>query len=74
MAKAKAKAKPKAKPQARYEFYRDTDGLYRWRLRSCNGKIISVSSEGYSDKRNALRGLEVCREESRAEVRDLTGG
>lgn len=73
-AKSKPKAKAKSKPQARYEFYADTDGLFRWRLRSSNGKVISVSSEGYSDKRNALRGLEICREEARAEVRDLTGG
>lgn len=44
----------------RIEIYRDAAYLYRWRLRSPNGRIMADGAEGYTrrdDVRRALRGL-----------------
>jgi uncharacterized protein YegP (UPF0339 family) len=43
--------------QAQFELYADTGDKYRWRLRHRNGNIIADSSQGYTRKHNAQKGL-----------------
>ncbi|ADJ15201.1 HVO_2922 family protein [Halalkalicoccus jeotgali] len=43
--------------QGRFEVYRDRAGEWRWRLVHRNGNIIADGGEGYSSKRNAIKGL-----------------
>lgn len=43
--------------QGRFEVYRDRASEWRWRLVHRNGNIIADGGEGYSSKRNAIRGL-----------------
>lgn len=44
---------------ATFEVYLDTSREYRWRLRANNHEIVADSSEGYKDKRDCLRGIEI---------------
>ncbi len=37
------------------EIYRETNGEFFWRLRASNGQVLSVSSQGYSDKEQMLK-------------------
>ncbi len=41
----------------RFEVYKDRAGEWRWRLVHRNGNIIADGGEGYSSKRNAIKGL-----------------
>jgi len=34
----------------KWEFYKDTQGKWRWRRTAPNGKIAGSSSEGYSNR------------------------
>ncbi len=34
----------------KYEIYQDKRGEWRWRLKAANGRILAVSSEGYTYK------------------------
>jgi len=34
----------------KYEIYQDKRGEWRWRLKAANGRILAVSSEGYTAK------------------------
>jgi uncharacterized protein YegP (UPF0339 family) len=43
--------------RARFELYEDRGGEYRWRLRHHNGNIIADSSEGYTRRHNAQKGM-----------------
>lgn len=45
------------KRAARYEWFKDASGEYRWRLRAANGEIVA-SGEGYKRKSGALKGIE----------------
>lgn len=38
------------------EFYRDGAGLWRWRAKARNGRIVADSGEGYQRRGKALRG------------------
>lgn len=42
-----------------YELYRDARVQWRWRYISSNGRIISDSAEGYVNRDDALRGIEI---------------
>jgi uncharacterized protein YegP (UPF0339 family) len=39
------------------EWYIDTAGEYRWRLRHDNGNIIATAGEGYADRRTFSRDM-----------------
>lgn len=43
--------------QGQFEVYTDKAGEWRWRLVHRNGNIIADGGEGYSSKRNAIKGL-----------------
>ena len=58
---------------AEFEIYTDDAGEYRWRFRANNGEIVADSAEGYVEKRDCERGMEILREEvSGARVDDKT--
>jgi uncharacterized protein YegP (UPF0339 family) len=46
------------------EIYEARRGLalrkqWRWRVRAANGRIISMSSEGYNNRADLMRGIEI---------------
>jgi uncharacterized protein YegP (UPF0339 family) len=58
---------------AKFYIYKDTRGEYRWRFRANNNEIISDSSEGYKDKEDCKRGINLVKQQSpTAEVEDQT--
>ena len=44
-------------PEPVFEWYKDANGKYRFRLKAGNGEIIAVS-EGYSSKEGCVNGIE----------------
>ena len=42
---------------ARFQYYQDARGEWRWRFRASNHKIIAVSSEGYTNKVDCLHSI-----------------
>ena len=42
-----------------YEIYKDTAGEYRWRYWSNNGNKIADSAEGYIQKSDCQRGIDI---------------
>ena len=40
-----------------FEIYPDKTGLWRWRLKARNGRIIADGGEGYASKRNTQRAV-----------------
>jgi uncharacterized protein YegP (UPF0339 family) len=58
--------------QSQFELFTDRGGKYRWRLRHRNRNIIADSSQGYSSRQNAQKGLSaVKRDAFGANVVDL---
>jgi len=54
----------------KYEIYKDAQGDWRWTYKARNGETISVSSEGYTERRGAERGIEIMKESVNSEVED----
>ncbi len=44
-------------PEPVFEWYKDKNGKFRFRLKAANGEIIAVS-EAYSSKDGAVNGIE----------------
>ena len=38
----------------KWEFYKDSRGLWRWRRTASNGRIVGASTEGYTSKKNCI--------------------
>jgi uncharacterized protein YegP (UPF0339 family) len=53
-----------------YYVYKDSSGLWRWRLRAANGKIIADSGEAYFNKSDCLAGIQLVKGSSAAPVYD----
>ena len=54
------------------EIYEARRGLalrkqWRWRVRAANGRIISMSSEGYNNRADLMRGIEITAQAIRQE-------
>jgi uncharacterized protein YegP (UPF0339 family) len=47
---------------ATFEVYKDKTGEFRWRLTHRNGQVIANSGEGYTDKVNAMAGINSVKE------------
>lgn len=55
---------------AKFEIYKDKVGEFLFRLKAPNGEIIATS-EGYTTKQNAQKGIEAVKEHSQnAEIID----
>ncbi len=58
---------------AKFQIFKDQAGEYRWRLRADNNEIISDSGEGYVNKSDCRRGMELVKEQAAdAETEDQT--
>ncbi|HEY9404249.1 MAG TPA: DUF1508 domain-containing protein [Pyrinomonadaceae bacterium] len=56
----------------KYVIYRDTVGQYRWRYVASNGKTIADSGEGYYNKSDCARGIEIMKGSANDPVADST--
>lgn len=56
---AAPKTKPRPPKHKRVEIYRGRNREWRFRIRGKNGKIIAVSSEGYTRERGVKRALQI---------------
>jgi uncharacterized protein YegP (UPF0339 family) len=54
----------------RYVIYKDTAGRYRWRYVATNGNIIADSGEGYVNKSDCQRGIDIMKQSSNSPVDD----
>lgn len=55
----------------KFEVYEDKSGSFRFRLKAGNGETIATS-QGYTSKASALKGVESVRANAQAQVVDLT--
>jgi len=51
------KAQPKA--ALKFEIYKDAQSEFRWRLKAGNNQIIATSGQGYKDKSDCQKGIEI---------------
>lgn len=42
-----------------FEIYEDAKKEFRWRLKAGNGQVIAASGQGYKDKRDCKKGVEL---------------
>jgi uncharacterized protein YegP (UPF0339 family) len=64
---------PDQRPALRFELYRDSRRLFRWRLKAANGRILGTSSEGYTAKSDCRTAIDRIREgASTAALDDLS--
>ncbi|TQS88623.1 DUF1508 domain-containing protein [Arthrobacter sp. TS-15] len=56
----------------KFEVYKDKSGGYRFRLKAGNGETIA-SSESYTTKAAALKGVDSVKSNAGSDVVDLTG-
>jgi uncharacterized protein len=47
------------RPYPSYWMYKDTKGEWRWTYEASNGKTIAVSSEGYKNRADCQRGIDL---------------
>jgi uncharacterized protein YegP (UPF0339 family) len=47
-----------------FQLYKDSQGLWRWRLVASNRQIIAASAEGYYNKQDCLRMVELIKREA----------
>jgi uncharacterized protein YegP (UPF0339 family) len=52
------------KQVATFIIYKDAREEYRWRLRANNNEIVADSSEGYKNKSDCQRGIDIVKRES----------
>ena len=57
----------------KFQYYRDSRGEWRWRLVAVNGRIIGVSSEGYSSKSACLHSIDLVRSAHNARLEEVSG-
>lgn len=57
-----------------FEIYKDEQGLWRFRIKALNNKIIAVS-ESYTSKQNCMKGIKsLINTVNNAEVKDIETG
>ena len=56
----------------KFEVYKDKSGGYRFRLKAGNGETIA-SSESYTTKAAALKGVDSVKNNASSDIVDLTG-
>ena len=56
----------------RYEVYPDKAGFWRWRLKVNNGDILADSGEGYYNKSDCYRCIQVVSTSGDVQVVELT--
>jgi uncharacterized protein YegP (UPF0339 family) len=56
----------------RFEIYKGGNGEWRWRLRVTNGNVVADSAEGYQERRDCERGIELVKSCGSAAVVDMS--
>ena len=56
----------------RFEIHKDATGDWRWRLRTQNGNVVADSAEGYRQRQDCERGIEIVRAASTATIVDMS--
>ena len=56
----------------KYTIYKDTAGLWRWRLTAANNKIIADSGEGYLNQADCEAGINLVKTSAKAPVTIIT--
>ena len=56
----------------KYKIFKDKTGEFRWRLVADNGKTIADSGEGYNNKADCLRGIDLVKSSTSAPVQEPT--
>ena len=51
-----------------YEYYKDSTGEWRWRLKATNGRIIADSGEGYKNEQECLDDIDRVKKSADAPV------
>ena len=51
-----------------FRIYKDTSGYWRWSYRSTNGNVIADSGEGYVNRSDCLRGIQIMKDSLNAPV------
>jgi uncharacterized protein YegP (UPF0339 family) len=54
-----------------YFIYKDAEKRWCWRLRTSNGKIIAISSEGYKSKPDCLAAIKLVQASGIATVKEV---
>lgn len=54
-----------------YELYKDSQNLWRWRLKAANYRIVADSGESYYNKADAIAGINLVKGASSAPVREV---
>ena len=54
-----------------YIVYKDATGNWRWRYKASNGNIIADSGEGYRNKADCLRGIEIMKGSATAPIKGV---
>jgi uncharacterized protein YegP (UPF0339 family) len=49
---------------ATFTIYKDARNEFRWRLRANNNEIVADSAEGYNNKSDCQRGIDIVKRES----------
>jgi uncharacterized protein YegP (UPF0339 family) len=44
---------------AKFEYYQDRAGLWRWHLKAPNGEIIADSGQGYRNREDCQSGIQL---------------
>lgn len=60
------------RPYPSYWMYKDTRGEWRWRYDASNGRTIFESSEGYHNKSDCFRGIELAKSSASVPVWEAT--
>jgi uncharacterized protein len=55
---------------AAFHVYEDSKGEWRWNLKSVNGRIVADSGQGYRDRADCLRGIDIVRASAGAPVEE----
>ena len=53
-----------------FEVYRDAANEWRWTLYASNGRKVADSGEGYHNRADCLRGIEIVQSSGAAQIRE----
>ena len=56
---ASATAAPPEAGKLKFEVFKDKAGEFRWRLKAANGQTLATGGQGYKEKADAKRGVEL---------------
>ncbi len=55
----------------KFEIYKDSQDLFRWRLKAVTGEIVADCAEGYGRRSDCRHGIELVLSVGRRELREV---